>query len=903
MEHTSGSDIQEPLLAFLDSLRTNFVGNRDDFYLLVSELVRSKTFSIASYMKWLIARGAMSQFSSLDKDHPCHVRLLAEVPVYNAPSYIRNLRSILLRKTNFFTEHELETSKAMQGLLKDLFEQRSETGERGGVLTFEETQQLRSLSRAVMAELALWIRDHYVRVHVVKGQPVGRDNWRDLSVDVGTTTISTRQFCLIRGVLEDFRDYVVLADVVKMVASSSVSTTLAAVADTISYNIEIFSALGVAGSLLQLLHARYKKLRTRRTIEKFLVVSLVELASLPELDEAIRDELQNDLATYDKRYPRASMANSPISDSMGADSSEEIDQLAMNGAGIDRQHLSRLFETTASKMETSFEETGAQRQLSSLASHLVKLRQLDASSFDDLMKGWITRLFHLSSRPSLSQTLATLMTALCLDFELLVKVTLGAIKANPMKLSNVAATEIAAQTLELLVGDGSFEGSFSPEELYGLKRKRKQFQLRHTSIFVQLVTRSIQVCVSTGSEELSRRIERLATSQFSLRLLRSAASMQPDLLNSDLVEPLSKPRNMALSRWLGIIIDNLLDDHDSSDLADTDPEVQVTHLLHLANDFSIGLCQLKIRIIFDRQKKSPSITVGESTLVGSNPVTKAFFRGIANSFEDRINIWCDLVTVLSPECACQIRMYAEELFLQSPTFPRVQLPTDPMEPRISDYQGNGETLAKALLSLIDATAGSIPLAGIPSYSSLLVNRLHALVHSMTNPDEDGDKEDGGMEIGWSESFSELRCWLLLLLRIVILHRNAFFSNGKSGDSARMVVGLYALLQLEQIQNDPELFDFVFDVACSFVDELTEDSRQQIRRFTKGRTQPPRMTYLTGGMEQTEDWLRATQRGKLIEYPMKPWERLAEPTPIIGENDTSLSLVLFRTRKVRCARSH
>ena len=68
--HQSGMDIQEPLLAFLDSLGTHFVGSKGDFYLLVSELVRSKTFSIASYMKWLIARGTLAQFSSLEKVLP-----------------------------------------------------------------------------------------------------------------------------------------------------------------------------------------------------------------------------------------------------------------------------------------------------------------------------------------------------------------------------------------------------------------------------------------------------------------------------------------------------------------------------------------------------------------------------------------------------------------------------------------------------------------------------------------------------------------------------------------------------------------------------------------------------------------------------------------------------------------
>lgn len=52
-----------------------------------------------------------------------------------------------------------------------------------------------------------------------------------------------------------------------------------------------------------------------------------------------------------------------------------------------------------------------------------------------------------------------------------------------------------------------------------------------------------------------------------------------------------------------------------------------------------------------------------------------------------------------------------------------------------------------------------------------------------------------------------------------------------------------------------------------------------------------------GSGDTAESLKALQKGKLLEFAVKPWERLAEPTPNIGENDVSLSLRLFRARKV------
>ena len=48
-----------------------------------------------------------------------------------------------------------------------------------------------------------------------------------------------------------------------------------------------------------------------------------------------------------------------------------------------------------------------------------------------------------------------------------------------------------------------------------------------------------------------------------------------------------------------------------------------------------------------------------------------------------------------------------------------------------------------------------------------------------------------------------------------------------------------------------------------------------------------------------EWLKGYQRGKLVDYPLKPWEKLSDPTPFPGDNDTCLSLALFSARKVAC----
>lgn len=60
-----GSDIQALVMDFLGRLDVHTKVNPQHVYLLVSELVRTDCFSIAIYMRWLIAKGGLSKIGSL----------------------------------------------------------------------------------------------------------------------------------------------------------------------------------------------------------------------------------------------------------------------------------------------------------------------------------------------------------------------------------------------------------------------------------------------------------------------------------------------------------------------------------------------------------------------------------------------------------------------------------------------------------------------------------------------------------------------------------------------------------------------------------------------------------------------------------------------------------------------
>ena len=103
-------------------------------------------------------------------------------------------------------------SSRLGGLLSDVHPPPGPTPK----FTSEELENLRTLSRSQMTDIALWIRSA-VKKCVVEGAPVGPSNWRDLTVEVGITAITLQQFLLVRKLLEEFEDYGILADVSLMI--------------------------------------------------------------------------------------------------------------------------------------------------------------------------------------------------------------------------------------------------------------------------------------------------------------------------------------------------------------------------------------------------------------------------------------------------------------------------------------------------------------------------------------------------------------------------------------------------------------------------------------------------------------------------------------------------------------
>jgi mediator of RNA polymerase II transcription subunit 12 len=246
------------------------------------------------------------------------------------------------------------------------------------------------------------------------------------------------------------------------------SDVLTMVTETMSCNLYCFSVLGVAENFISALVARYKLLQHRHLLTKDFLTSFHELLVSAGTEPAIQQELTHDLQTYDQQYPRNAIARSPISESMDDifdednESNEEINRLWDIGEAVARPDISRLFETTVSVMESTFDDTENQSGIVSATSGLSRLRQFDTAFFDELMAGWIARVKYSSNRLAVFRAFSSFVAVGCLRLEMLAEASLSTQgKDFEGKPSYFGDYLFVSGCLELIMQANPFEAALS----------------------------------------------------------------------------------------------------------------------------------------------------------------------------------------------------------------------------------------------------------------------------------------------------------------------------------------------------------------------------------------------------------------------------------------------------------
>ena len=887
-----GADITSAVLAFLDSTTCEIARSKPDMYHLISELARSEHFSTPKYLQWTIARGGLYDPADVEPDGPCVTRLLAELPVHNISESMEDLRTTLLSRVDYPIENEERKLRATK-----LFVNRQLPGMQGHIDSDYDEDDMQDIetiedytheiSRTEKSDLGLWLR-RKVKLQMVQPTIPPLDDWDDSPMKKGTSAISSSDFGIIRRYLELIDDYSMLADVLKIVSSSNDPEVLASCADTFDLHIETFAAIGAMKDLFDTLMSRLRALTAEAdNVPRVFLVSLSDLASRIPDRKLVAQQLALELALSDRKT--AADACSPVSDHMAiletaeANFTDEIEKVLASGNSMDQATLERLFQRIIMRLEASWKKSPEQQRSCSLL--LTRLRTFDIQQFDVLMTTWTRRVFQLQARPTLLQVFGPLISFGCVALR-------DILNFDPAK-----DTTIAWEALDILLTTSGPSEVMSHDEAYRFNIKQAHVKKDYPREILTVVYTAFDKYTSDAASDTKA----LLTGTAMHDLLQEQSLSSPDTIIQHLVTPLLNGSNDEAISTIDGCIDKLL-------LAPNAHAAITTEiLLEVADDLSLPFCQVKLASMFKSED-----TAMEGTQESRSSRLEAFDAAIESAITSGSTAWASIVPLLDTSVAQHLRRRAESQFLA--LFP---------SPRMVNGDESRIQSAETLLHVIEATAYSIPTvaSAAPSQTTLgpeIVSTLNGIWLLLSNTQSQELKD------------VIISKWLPLLLAFTTIHATTYEAT-KLGNEARAktILSLSAIyLQLLAFDTSaepiPSLASQTFDLALHLVDSLPEDMRLQCTRSLRDSVaSQPKISYLFSISQNPTDWLmlsqkekmpgvqppvpgsgaaererweRERERERLVGFTLRRWEMLGEPTPNVGENDTSLSLTLFGARR-------
>ncbi|OBT64473.1 hypothetical protein VE03_05330 [Pseudogymnoascus sp. 23342-1-I1] len=889
-----GVDVDESVLNYL-TFRSNGSGvSTDAVYHLVSELARSGHFSVSKYIQWVIARGGLHGSQDVAADGPCVTRLLAELPVHDLPESLLRIRKTLLNRASFSVDHETETidnmSLAFERCSPNLYG-KAPSGE-ATPTTADVVQNIAHLSRTVKAELGLQLR-RQINLRMSKASPSEVGEWKTDPEYETATTVTVADFNFTRAILEATEDLSMLADILKLVSTSSSTQILASIADTLNMHRLTFSAIGALGDLFDTLVSRQCSLGSIQGLE-----SVVLLHSLCALSATIPDaqnvhvQLSRDVARSVRRS--AVDACSPVSDHVAealqksdGDISDEVDKLLSSGTSMDAPTLKRLFQVLIGQMEASWAkpDLGLQRH----GPILERLRTFDTKQFDNLLTPWVEQTILKSNRPDLGYVLGPLISAGCLSFKDVLKASVSSVQKTQDNGDKPTASRIAFESLSLVLNTYPDGDIMSVEDAYTLNIKRTQAQFKDHLAILKIGRTAIEISEpSVDNNDVT--INLLCQGDAFRRFLQRLVLTEFDCVLYEFVTPLAKSQDLHIITCLRAILRGLLDLKTTT----TGPEdlvvaKRIEVIFSVASDLTLPFCQLALRSL------SASETPGSSEAAADTSRLEAFERAVDAALANGNPTWTKIIPTLDPQIAHHLCARAERALLSTiPAFKPSSSSPSPSPTTATNTTStdtSDPTLAKSLLFVISATAHSNPNTTHTTALDI-AEKLNTLAQALSQPQSTTEA-----------TYEATATWLPLMLEYITTHSETLSSASRPATDvrARVLLALSAvLLALHAHAGTHALAEHVLDVSLLLVDELPDDARAQCGRFLVEHgggvvMGDPGVGYVFG-LEREDGGLMISQRGKVEGFVVRRWECLSEPTPLVGENDAALSLSLFQARR-------
>ncbi|KAI1818618.1 transcription mediator subunit Med12 [Poronia punctata] len=883
------ADVTGEILTFLDSDPLRDMTRKQNVYHLVSELIRSGNFSVPRYIQWLIARGGLHDPSEAQPDGPCPMRLLVEMPAHLFNDAMKNMRATLLRRVQFFVEDE---ENDMATAIRCIKHALSDPPDYNDAIARKPPMSLKKLankigrsSRSLKFGVCSWLANDFVgnlTLQYHHGKPYLESPWI--------------RFDAVRTLLEAAQDFTMLGTALSYMAHSSNVDTLSYCVDTLSIHLPVFVAMGSAKTLF---HSFYGRLRAM-SVDHGLAIRplLASLASLaPRLAglESMASQLRNELQSADRS--NAVDASSPLSDNMAnqlqdeeTELGEQIEKLA-SYTSADRHTMERLFHTLVTKLTNCWTK-GDERQRP-YCMLLARLRVFDAQYFDVLMSEWVQHTRRLTRRPPISQLYPLLISCGCLPFTTLLATALKNLQQNAQNQSYAvgSASTYMQEILQMLMIPFRPGQVMTPEDCYRFRIVQEQARLEYARDIMLLVRGSLGEYAASRNQQppMVQPLDDENVKSHFFDLLKSLILVDPQAASRTLSLRSPNPKLVALIEGLTT---KLLVPHENGG------QKSFEQVLSLANEFTLPFCQIKLSL--NLAMHDPSTPEGAEKL-------QAQFEQLSIAMDNAIEadnvMWTGMLSCLSSDITLHLKNRAEARFLDL-------IPSSKALPFDEASSKSDLHMAENLLTVVDSVLRGASVPRASSLSSGMADKLTDLWEILTSTDEECTalKE------------TVLAHWLPLLLSCLALQASHTALNDASkppgvDSRARLLVILAGVaLELDKYPLSG-LGPRVFDIALALVDGLTEESRLQCVRAVKDYTADPRLRYLFSFAPDPAENLMLAYRErtphdrrmmmnpgmgppeKLAPFVYRRWEILNEPTPVVGENDTSLSLTLFDARKI------
>ncbi|KAF7717268.1 Uncharacterized protein PECH_007546 [Penicillium ucsense] len=879
-----GVDVDQHILTFLATTGTSKNLNLENVYHTISELVRSQTFSVGRYLQWLMAKGASSR--QLDDNVPSisrmagDIELITQLPTCRLPEHVGNLRKTLMARTGYSTAEEVqiidEIKTSITLRLPELFDSTLANASLPSLPT--------SRSWAVKAEVTQWLRRSVVD-YTRTSSLVQQTSLPTFSSEI--CALTPEEFSTVRGVLEEFGDISILADVLNVASSSDNAIVLASIADTINFHYDALSVIGATTDLFRKLVGAYSIIKRNNVPSLDVIFSLIELSLRMPNEGHIVAILRQDLSRLENRSVVA--ACSPISDHIPdtlADADpllrEKLDQLLHLGSVIDEPTMDAVFRSLTKHLEGG--DDNSSLSMNDTCRYMVQLRSFHPKHFDVTLARWVCMHMKSPDRSNLMRILPSLIGVGCVTIRSFWCLATR-LSASPNSIPNAAI--LPAELIKLLMtGD---QDTLSLDLVsYRFNMARQQFISDNTDTILSTI-HDAAAYLNGIDGALIAKFDNLENTM--VRLLVELLTRKP-VHSSHYCSDRIQSQPATFSSVVRGALDILLGTETMNGPHTVIAEVE--NLALGADEFSLPLCRLKLRMIFQAQ----------TNLENRSKLVDAMFRTVVAGAGAHKSKWTDLVALMSSDSVRQIRERAEKEFLAIPLLE---------EPVISEGTGNLNA-AKLHLSIIEQLAYSIPESGVPTIAPLIIEKLESLLQRMVmvQNSQPENHRAPGTDDEYRDMHRTLIFWCLALLRLVVLHRTSFTQapvTAKTGflqEQSRLLVLIFsiALSRLSNINlsdnlsgaepsripavhdesqscSDVPLQTHALDLAAILIDVFPDEARHQCARILKEKCPPfaplltdQRFVYLLGPSSDLN--VSAALQSTSVQSPMGS---ASTPTPL------------------------